>query len=173
MNIVIRQGQGNDIDTIYSVVKSAFEKVEHSDGDEQNLVNRLRNSEAFIPELSLVAELDDEIVGHILFTKIKIGENVSLTLAPVSVIPKYQGKGVGSKLILNGHEIAKSLGFGSVVVLGHPTYYPRFGYVPASKWGIKTPFEVPDDCFMALELIEDSLINVSGVVQYAKEFFER
>lgn len=171
MNIVIRQEQGNDIDTIYSVVKSAFEKAEHSDGDEQNLVSCLRNSEAFIPELSLVAELNGEIVGHVLFTKIKIGENVSLALAPVSVIPKYQGKGVGSKLILKGHEIAKSLGFGSVVVLGHPTYYPRLGYVPASKWGIKTLFEVPDDCFMALELIEDSLINVSGVVQYAKEFF--
>ncbi|MCT8977912.1 N-acetyltransferase [Clostridium sp. CX1] len=173
MNIVIRQEQEKDISTIYSVVKLAFEKVEHSDGDEQNLVNRLRNSEAFIPELSLVAELDGEIVGHILFTKIKICENISLALGPLSVVPELHGKGIGGKLIIKGHEIAKNLGFGSVIVLGHPAYYPRFGYVPASNWGIKAPFEVPDECFMAMELIEGSLKSVSGVVQYAKEFFER
>ena len=173
MKIVIRQEQRKDLGPIYSAVKSAFEKVEHSDGDEQNLVNRLRSSEAFIPELSLVAELGNKIIGHILFTKIKIGENVSLALAPVSVVPEYQGRGVGSKLVSKGHEIAKSLGFGSVVVLGHPAYYPRFGYVSASKWDVKAPFEVPDDCFMALELVEDGLKNVRGVVQYPNTFFER
>lgn len=172
LNLVIRQETENDQETVYEIVKAAFENAEHTNGDEQNLVNRLRKSEAFIPELSLVAEREGKLVGHILFTKAKIGAKLVLAIAPLAVLPESQGQGIGKKLILTGHEIAKQLGFGAVILVGHPTYYPRFGYIPASKWGIKAPFEVPDECFMALELFEDSLKDVSGIFEHAKEFFE-
>ena len=173
MEILIRQEQKKDWDSVYSVVKAAFEGTEHADGDEQDLVNRLRKSEAFIPELSLVAEWEGKIIGHILFTKLKIGNNEFLALAPVSVLPEYQGQGVGEKLIKAGYLLAKKLGFCSVIVVGHPTYYPRFGYTPASRWNISAPFEVPDNCFMAIELTKDGLKGVSGSVEYPQEFFEK
>lgn len=173
MEVIIRQEQEKDWGSVYGVVKAAFEDTEYADGDEQDLVNRLRKSKAFVPELSLVAEWESKVIGHILFTKSGIGDNVSLALAPVSVLPEYQGKGVGGKLIEAGHRIAKTLGFDSVIVVGHPTYYPRFGYSSASKWGISAPFEVPDDCFMALELKKDGLKGVSGTAEHPKEFFEK
>lgn len=170
MEIIVRQETDKDIEIVYEVVRSAFENAEHTDGDEHNLVNRLRGSDAFIPELSLVAEHHGRIVGHILFTRMKIGDHESLSLAPVSVIPEYQRQGVGGRLILEGHRIAAQMGFDSVILFGHPTYYPRFGYAPASKWNITAPFEAPDDAFMALELRENALQHVSGMVEHAKEF---
>jgi len=173
MNVVIRQELENDHEAVYQVVKSAFEKMELASGDEPDLVNRLRKSEAFIPELSLVAELDGQIIGHILFTRMKIGDHPSLALAPVAVLAKYQGQGVGSKLIVVGHRIAREMGYHSVVLVGHPGYYPRFGYLPASRWKITAPFEVPDEAFMVLELVEGGLDGVSGEIEYAKEFFEK
>lgn len=172
MDILIRQEQEKDIDAVYQVVKSAFETMPQADGDEQDLVNRLRKSEAFIPELSLVAECDGKIIGHILFTKMKIGGQPSLALAPVAVLPEYQNQGIGGKLIMEGHRLARELGYGPVIVVGHPAYYPRFGYKPASRWNITAPFEVPDEAFMALELLEGGLKDVSGEIEYVKEFFE-
>lgn len=132
--------------------------------------------DGFVPELSLVAELDGKIVGHIMLTRLLIenGKNKydSLALAPVSVIPEYQNKGIGSKLINESLKIAKEIGFNSVIVLGHEKYYPRFGFKPASVWGIKAPFEVPDESFMALELEVRGLDDVTGNVVYSQEFLE-
>jgi len=139
MEVLVRQEQENDKNYVYKVVKEAFEHAEHADGDEQDLVNRLRKSEAFVPELSLVAEWKGKIIGHVLFTRIRIGNYVSLVLAPLAVLPEYQGRDVGGKLIRAGHGRAKKLGFRSVIVVGHPTYYPRFGYSPASRWNICAP----------------------------------
>lgn len=131
--MIIRQENKNDYEKVYNLVKLAFANATHSDGDEQNLVTRLRESEAFIPELSLVAEVEDEIVGHILFTKIKIGDSntVGVALAPLAVKPQFQNRGIGGELIKEGHRIAKELGYGFSVVLGHDRYYPKFGYQPA------------------------------------------
>lgn len=175
MKIHIRQENEIDFDRVYEVVKTAFLNAEHTDHDEHNLVNRLRKSSAFIPELSLVAVVNDKVVGHILFTRIAIinanESHTALALAPVSVIPAMQGKGIGRNLIVEGHKIAKALSFTSAIVLGHPAYYPRFGYIPASNFGITPPFEVPDEAFMVCELTLDGLSDVSGTVQYAKEFF--
>ena len=154
---------------IYNVVKTAFETAEHSDGNEQDLVVALRNSDSFIPELSLVAIKDNKIVGYILFTKIKIGNNEELALAPLAVLPKYQKQGIGSKLIQQGHKIAKKLGYHYSIVLGSETYYPKFGYVPAIQYGIKAPFEVSNENFMAIKL-NDTDIEIKGTVRYAKEF---
>lgn len=175
MNINIRQENESDYDKVFSLVQAAFATTEHSDGDEQNLVTRLRKSEAFVPELSLVAEVNDEIVGHILFTKIRIGESdiLALGLAPLAVLPELQKHGIGGKLIEAGHKIAKELGYVYSIVLGHEEYYPRFGYKPASVYGIKPPFPVNDENFMAIKLVEDEKATISGTVSYAKEFFEK
>lgn len=169
MNIIIRKENIKDKNIIYSLIKEAFKNETHSDGDEPDLVNRLRNSKNYIPELSLVAIVDESIIGYIMFTKILI-ENEdkkfeSLALAPLAVLPDCQNKGIGSKLISKGLEIAKNLGYKSVIVLGSETYYPKFG--------IKAPFEVPSPNFMAIELEESALKDVFGTVVYAKEFFEK
>ena len=167
--IEIRQENEKDYEEVYKVVKTAFETADHSDGNEQDLVVSLRKSENFIPELSLVAIQDKKIVGYILFTKINIGKYEELALAPLAVLPEYQKQGIGKKLIEKGHKIAKGLGFHYSVVLGSEKYYPKLGYVPASQYGIKAPFEVLDENFMVMKL-NDFDKEIVGTVEYAKEF---
>lgn len=179
MNLIIRQEHIKDYELTEKAVERAFANLEHSDQKEHLLVSRIRKSNGFIPKLSLVATDKDhnKILGHILLSKIKIRKNDnqligSLGLAPVSVLPEHQNKGIGGHLIIKALEEAKGLGYNSVVVLGHPEYYPKFGFKKASLWGIKAPFEVPDEAFMAIELSENALKNVSGVVEYPSVFFE-
>ncbi|QWG45858.1 N-acetyltransferase [Bacillus mycoides] len=171
--IKIRQEQQNDYSKTEEVVKEAFLNEEFSDKKEHELVKRIRECDAFVPALSIVA-VDEEIVGHIMLSKITIeqgGTTVdSLALAPVSVAPGHQKKGIGGKLIVAALEKAKELGYGSVVVLGHPEYYPKFGFKKARELNIKAPFEVPDEVFMAMELRENALQGVEGVVQYSEAF---
>ncbi|WP_142322945.1 GNAT family N-acetyltransferase [Bacillus paramycoides] len=173
MNITIRQEQKNDYRKTEEVVKQAFLNEEFSDKTEHELVSRIRECDAFIPKVSIVAVVE-EIVGHIMLSKITIeqdGTSVeSLALAPVSVAPSHQKKGIGGKLIAAALEKAKELWYGSVVVLGHQEYYPKFGFKKASDWNIKAPFEVPDEVFMAMELRENALQGVEGVVQYSEAF---
>lgn len=171
----IRAERKEDFPTIERVIVKAFENVEMSDQTEHQLVDRLRDSEAYIPELSLVAEEKGEILGHILLTKITIGEEdsvLSLTLAPVSVLPSNQKQGIGKSLIEHSLEKARELGYESIIVLGHPDYYSKFGFQPASKYGIKAPFEVPDEAFMGLELRRGALKEVSGTVYYSPKFLQ-
>ena len=177
MAIKIRPESNEEYSRTEEVVKKAFLNEEMSDHQEHRLVQKLRNSEAFIPELSLVAIGQHEnILGHLMLTTNKIiNENdtvESLSLAPVSVLPEYQYKGIGSQLIKEGIKRAKELGYKSIIVLGHPEYYPKFGFHPASFWNIKAPYDVPDEVFMALELQTDALENVQGIVQYPKAFEE-
>ncbi|WHY99635.1 GNAT family N-acetyltransferase [Peribacillus simplex] len=177
MDILIRQELTEDYTMTEKVVERAFKNEEYSDKKEHFLVNRLRSSDAFIPELSLVAiNQDNDIIGHILLTKIQVvdDENTtdSLALAPVSVAPEYQNKSVGSKLIRAALKKAKEIGYDSIILLGHKEYYPKFGFKPASLWNIKAPFDVPDDTFMVLELTEGTLQNTQGTVHYPKAFFE-
>lgn len=175
MQIKIRKEEKEDFNTVFKLIEEAFRNEEYSDHKEQYLVERLRKSDAFIPELSLVAELDSEIVGYILLTKITIIDSQkklhsSLALAPVAVSKPFQRKGIGAKLITYAHEKAKELGFSSVVLLGHENYYPKFGYKPTTVFGIKLPFDVPEANSMLIELFENALQNVSGTVHYPKEF---
>jgi predicted N-acetyltransferase YhbS len=174
MNLEIRQEQVADYEFTENVVKLAFANAEHSDKKEHELVSRIRKFSSFIPELSLVATNKDNgsILGHILLSRIKISKAESLALAPVSVLPEYQNEGIGGSLIYGALKKAKDLGYNSVVVLGHPEYYPRFGFKKASLWGIKAPFEVPDEAFMAIELRDSALRGISGVVEYPGVFFE-
>lgn len=171
-DIIIRQENKLDYEQVYEIVRMAFENEIFSDKDEHNLVERLRKSDAFVAELSLVAEIDEKLVGHILFTEINIDNNIALALAPVSVSPDYQGRGIGAKLIKRGHELASELGYRAIVLLGHESYYPRFGYVKASLYHIKAPFDVPDENFMVLDLLGNGLKDLKGLVEYAPEFFQ-
>jgi len=144
--------------------------------DEGRLVQKLRRTEAFLPDLSLVAEIEGRIVGHILFYPVVIstpdGDHPTLSLAPMSVLPEYQNKGIGSALVREGLRIAKDLNFTSVIVIGHPHYYPRFGFRKAGRRGLRSPFDVPEEAFMAMELVERALKDKGGIVQYPKEFEE-
>jgi predicted N-acetyltransferase YhbS len=174
-NPIVRKEILSDYDQVLELTARAFETMPFSEGDEDKLVARLRNASTFIPELSLVAELDGQLVGHILFTPLIIDNGQqqfqSLVLGPVSVLPEFQKQGIGGALIRAGHQKALELGFLSVILIGHPEYYPRFGYKPASGWGIKTHYELPsDDVFMAVELTENALSGVSGMVIFPPEF---
>ncbi len=170
-SVLIRQEEPRDVPDIHRVNESAFKQL-----DEADLVNALRtNAQAFIPELSLVATVDGRVVGHILFTRCWIDDGAghsveSLALAPMAVLPELQKQGIGDRLVRAGLDRARSLGFRSVIVLGHARYYPRFGFTPADQWDIRPPFEVPADHYMALELVQGALVSVAGTVRYAPEF---
>ncbi|MFZ4929874.1 GNAT family N-acetyltransferase [Chryseobacterium sp. Mn2064] len=173
--MTIRQEDEKDYRQVFELTEEAFRDMEHSDHQEHFLVEKLRKSEAFIPELSLVAEDENgKIAGHILFTRIQIVNGSesfeSLALAPVSVKPEFQNQGLGGQLIREGHRIAKELGYQSVILIGHEKYYPRFGYEKTSNFGISFPFEIPEENGMAIELIKDGLKNKKGMVKYPKEF---
>lgn len=167
--MTIRKETREDYSQVYTLVKSAFASAEHSDGDEQDLVVRLRDSSSFIPELSLVAVEDGNVVGHILFTRADVDGYPVLALAPLSVLPAHQRQGIGLALIAEGHRIAKERGFDYSVVLGHPKYYPKAGYHPASQFGIKPPFDVPDENFMACKL-SPAAKPLHGTIRYDAAF---
>lgn len=167
--MTIRPEIPSDYTAVYSLIQKSFASAEHRDGNEQDLAVALRKSEAFVPELSLVAEIDGKLAGHILFTEIKIGEAKALALAPLAVLPEYQKMGVGSALIKAGHEKAKELGYSCSIVLGSENYYPKFGYVPADRYDIKAPFDVPSENFMVCWFSEVNA-SVKGTVKYDKAF---
>jgi len=176
MKIMIRQEKSTDFKAVFGLIEKVFKTEKLSDHKEQFLVERLRKSSSFIPELSMVAEIENKIVGHILLTKLKIKNDQkefdSLALAPVSVLPEYQGNGIGGMLIEQAHTTAKELRYKSIVVLGHEKYYPKFGYEQADKYGIELPFDVPKENCMVMELTENGLSEVNGTVEYPKEFNE-
>ncbi|MDB2414387.1 N-acetyltransferase [Rickettsiales bacterium] len=165
----IRNETSQDIEDITKVNDDAFAQT-----NEGKLILTLRESSDFDCRLSFVAEDESGVVGHLLLSPILIiNENSytsSLALAPMSVKPHKQKQGVGSALIKHAIDIAKNLKHKSIIVLGHPEFYTKFGFRPASFWGIHCPFKVPDEVFMALELEENSLSKTSGVVQYPKAF---
>ena len=167
----IRPENPGDRDPIYHVHREAF-----GGEAESRLVDALRESPAFIPELSLVAVDNDDVVGHILFTRVEVEDegasHPALALAPMGVLPARQNLGIGSALVRRGLEEARRLEHGVVLVLGHPSYYPRFGFRPAEALGIRSPFEAPSEAFLALELSPGALKDVHGLVRYPPEFFQ-
>lgn len=168
--ITIREEIKADQEAVFNINEQAFGRKE-----EALLVDRLRDSTAFIPALSLVAIYENKLIGHILFTRISITaagqrEATALALAPLAVLPEYQKIGAGTLLVEKGLAKAARLGYNAVIVLGHAHYYPRFGFVPAEKWNITAPFEVPAAAFMGKELFPHALDHITGVVTYAPEF---
>lgn len=176
INIIIREEEQKDLKEVKEMIKKSFESAEHTDNNEHNLAEKLRKSGNFIKELSLVAERDGKIIGHIMSTRLDIvsdsDKHVSLAIAPLSVHPDFQRMGVGGLLIKETFKIAKELGYGSIFLLGSEKYYPKFGFEKSTNFGISAPFDVPSENFMAIELTKGALENVSGNIVYAKEFFE-
>ena len=163
----IRLEKPEDLDAIRSVLENAFGRPEEAD-----LVDALRRRSAVT--LSLVAEQDGEVVGHIMFSPVTIGSGPStfqaLGLGPLAVSPSHQNRGIGSRLVRDGIERCREAGYGIVVVLGRPSYYPRFGFAPAMAHGIAWELDAPDDAFMVMELRKGALAERSGVVRYQPEF---
>ena len=171
MSIKINKEQSVYYDAIGEINNLAFWQPQ-----EAKLIKGLRKLDDYIPELSLLAFNNENAIGHILFFPITIiSENrkfQTLSLAPMAVLPDYQNKGVGGELVRHGLLIAKNLGFDSVLVLGHPNYYSRFGFEKASKWNIKCPWDVPAEAWMAIELKADALEGKAGMAVFPKEYEE-
>lgn len=123
--------------------------------------------------ISLVAESENEILGHIVFSPVSLAGNfdvLMMGLGPMSVLPTSQRQGIGSALVREGLTQCQNIDCDAVVVLGHPEYYPRFGFVPASRYGISCEYDVPDDVFMLIELRPGTLSGVTGTVVYHEAF---
>jgi putative acetyltransferase len=146
--ITVRPEVSRDRDAIRRVNQLAF-----GGPTEADIVDALRDSDAWLPELSLVGEDDGGIVGHALFSLVRLDSGPELlSLGPMAVLPDHQRAGVGTALAQRGLELARGMEYPLVVVLGHPDYYPRFGFRPARRYGIETPYEAPDEAWMALPL---------------------
>ncbi len=167
--MIIRQETKKDFSEIYELVAEAFAQAQHSDGNEQDLVEALRKGAAYVPELSLVAEIDGRLAGHIMFSKAKVGDDTVLVLAPLFVKPEFQRRGVGTALMNRAHDVARELSYEYSFVLGSEFYYPRVGYIPAEKLGVKAPEGIPSLNFMAMKLRENAR-PISGELVYAGEF---
>ena len=173
--IIIRQETKSDFSQVNDVIMAAFKDMEESDHTEHLLVTRLRQSEAYVPDLSLVAEdSNGKIVGHIMLSEVKVisgdGSRTLLSVAPLSVLPGYQRQGIGGMLVREAHARASKAGYTGSVLLGHKDYYPRFGYRRASAYGISFPFDAPDECCMAAELTVGGLDGIHSVVKYPDAF---
>jgi len=167
-DFIVRPETPADIGPLRQLNDAAFDG-----NDESRIIDALRDGGAVL--LSLVAERNGEAVGHILFSPIALvtssGEKVAAGLAPMAVRTDLQRQGVGSALIRRGLEELQRLGTSAVFVLGHPNYYPRFGFTPASRFGFRCEFECPEEAFMALELEPESLTRLGGgTARYRPEF---
>jgi putative acetyltransferase len=165
MEVVTRVEQAADLEAIRTINRRAF-----GSDDEARLVDALR-SQGYL-RLSLVAEVAGQTVGHVLFSDLPIetdrGRVASLALAPVAVLPEFQNRGVGSRLIRQGLDECRRQGHRIVIVLGHPAYYPRFGFSAELARPLDSPYA--GDSFMALELVVGALAAVKGRVEYPPPF---
>lgn len=170
--MIIRTETAQDYNEVHRLLDQAFGNKD----EESELVERIRNSEEFIPELSIVAEQQGGIAGHILLSKahtLNSGEQHEvIALAPLAVKPAFQKQGIGSKLMKEGLKRALDLGYGVVLLIGHPSYYPRFGFKPARYYGYElTQFDVPDEVFMVCELLPGEAERCKGELVYPPTFF--
>ena len=145
--VTIRPESQADHAAVAAVHRAAFGK-----DDEMQIVERTRALPEHLPELSLVADLGGRVVGHVLLSRARLAGGAVLALGPIGVLPDFQRQGIGDALMREGIERARAGGERLIILLGHPAYYPRFGFVRASTLGIRPPYNVPDEAFMALEL---------------------
>lgn len=179
--MIIRAERGHERAAIRHVNERAFERAGEAD-----LVDALRREAD--PFVSLVAEDGGRVVGHICFSPVEIGAadavlgdarskdagarlaGTVLGLAPMAVIPERQRQGIGSMLVEKGLTACRERGAVAVVVLGHPDYYPKFGFVPAARYGLRSEYDVPSEAFMAVELTPGVLAGTGGIVRYHPAF---
>jgi len=163
--VTIRPETAADVEGIRRVNQLAF-----GGDDEARIVDRVRGTTQ--PVISIVAE-DDGVVGHILLSPVTIGgkrDRLLMGLGPMSVAPDRQRQGIGSDLVRAGLDECRRHGAGGIVVVGHPRFYPRFGFSTARGFGLSCEFEVPDDVFMAVELEKDALRIPGGLIRYHPAF---
>lgn len=175
-DIMIRTERADDAPAIRSLVCRAYAAVPYSDHREHLMIDRLRRTDAYSPALSLLAEVDGEAVGHILLTRAMIvgerGTVPTLALAPLSVVPEHQSRGVGKRLVTAALQRAADLGFGSILLVGLPSYYRPFGFERLSRYPITLPFKAPEESCMILPLSAHALDGVAGQVQYAEGWLD-
>ena len=170
--VSIREESSKDVEAVRALLKLSF-----GQDSEAELVDRLRASGSFNPKLSLVADIAGEVVGHVLFTPVTIesedAEVAVLSLAPLAVRPDHQREGIGQLLSLRGFDVARSLGYRIIAVVGHPSYYPRLGFVPALPRGIHDSSAHRTEASMVISLAEGALDGIRGQIMYPPAFVER
>ncbi len=166
---LLRGEKQTDFDDIYELNKLAF-----GTDAESKLINELRKTRNYIKGLSIVLLIEEKIIGHAMLTHAHIANRGRrfgcLALGPMAILPEYQRRGYGTKLLEEALLRAKECGYKAIVVLGHSEYYPKFGFIPASNKNIRTRFNVPAENFMVLELAPNALKGITGLAEYAKEF---
>ena len=167
--IRIRKANEADYPEVMALIKRVFWNVR---GSGLMSLAKMRNSEFFIPELSLIAGTDDhKIVGHTFMIKVSIGDSCSsLGLAQVAVAPEHQGLTIGSLLVTHAHQKAKELGYGSVIALGGKSFLSGFGYRKMANFGIYFPYGVVEDQCLAVELYPGALTGIQGMVRFPLEY---
>jgi len=162
--IEIREECADDVAAVHHLNRRVF-----GQDQESNIVDALRANGAAL--LSLVATVDDRVVGHIMYSPVSVGGDVNgAALGPMAVLPEHQRQGIWSKLLETGNRKLKDAGCPCIIVVGHADYYPRFGFRPASTHGIKCEWDIPDDVFMLLVLDQAKMEGVSGLARYRHEF---
>jgi putative acetyltransferase len=167
LSLTIRHEKLGDEAAIRHVNEQAF----HG-SDEADLVEALRRAQACA--VSLVAICDEQVVGHVLFSPVSVASDdasfPAVALGPMAVLPTHQNQGIGSELVRRGLEECQRLGHEVVFVLGHPNFYPRFGFAPTQRYNIRCEYDVPDEVFMVAELRAGALAGRTGIVKYRPEF---
>lgn len=170
----VRTVKPEDYSQIDELIRAAFTNTEHGYGQESELVNKIRTSDEYVDGLELVVTQDKAILGYGLLSEVHIkNEDQSFTglvLAPLAVRVEFQKKGVGRLLIKELEKRATKLNYRFISILGHPSYYPKFNYVPVSEYNVRSPFSVPDEAFMIKPLFKGALDGISGTVRYSKAF---
>lgn len=167
LNINLRLETPEDYRSVEELTREAFWGTSHPDCDEHFLVHKLRQVPAFIPELDYVAEVDGRIVGNIMYSRAKVvdktgKEHEVITFGPISVLPEYQGKGIGKALLKHTIAEARRLGYRAIVFFGHPDYYPRVGFRRAKEFNITTESGKNFDSFMAMPLYDGASDGITG-----------
>lgn len=166
--MIIRRETAADLDSIYDLVKVAFQTAQVTNGQEQDYQARLRAGDDYIPELALVAEEDGVLVGHIMLTKTYITcqdhKAEALLLGPISVLLEHRKRGIGTRLINESLRLAQEMGYTAAFLVGDPAYYRRFGFEPTANYGITDTHGIPDEYVMVRPLVKSALSGISGTV---------
>jgi len=164
-----------DYKQIEQVIREAFTSSEHGYGNEAELVEKIRDSTSFVAELEVVALENQRVVGYGLLSEVVVIDDakkvyVGLVLAPLAVALNAQNKGIGGAILIELEHRAQALNYQFISILGHPNYYSKFGYTPASEFEITAPFDVPNEAFMIKALTKGALDTISGIVNYSEAF---